>query len=69
MCIDANKGYWQIPFDESSIKITTFNTLFGQYQFTRLSYGVYSAQEVFHKRISQSFDGIMPQLETDIDDI
>ena len=27
--IDANKGYWQIPLDESSIKLTTFNTLFG----------------------------------------
>ena len=31
-------------------------------------YGVHSAQDVFHKRISQSFDG-MPQIETDIDDI
>lgn len=29
---------------------------------------MHSAQDVFHKRISQSFDG-MPQIETDIDDI
>ena len=29
--LDANKGYWQIPLDESSIKLTTFNTPFGRY--------------------------------------
>ena len=49
--LDANKGYWQIPLDEESIRLMTFNTPFGRYQFTRLPYGVYSAQEVFHKRI------------------
>ena len=66
--LDANKGYWQIPLDENSIKLTTFNTPFGRYQYTRLPYGIHSAQEVFHKRVSQSFDGIQ-QVETDIDDI
>ena len=59
--IDASKGCWQIPLDESSIKL-------GQYQFTRLPYSAHSAQKVFRKRISQSFDG-MPQIETDTDDI
>ena len=48
--------------------MTTFNTPFGRYQFTRLPYGVNSAQEVFHKRINQSFDGIS-QVKTDIDDM
>ena len=33
-----------------------------------MPYGIHSAQEVFHKRVSQSFDGIQ-QVETDIDDI
>ena len=51
---------------QSGIKLTTFNTPFGQYQFASLSYGVHSAQEVFHTEISQSFDG-MQQIETDID--
>ena len=37
------------------------------YQFIRLPYGVHSAQEVFHKRTNQNFDGIS-QVETDIDD-
>ena len=39
--IDASKGYWQIPIDESSIKLTTFNTPFGLYQFRRLPYRVH----------------------------
>ena len=66
--LDANKGYWQIPLDEESIRLTPFNTSFGQYQFTRLPYAVHSAQEVSHERINQSFDGIS-QVETDIDDM
>ena len=48
--------------------MTTFNTPFGRWKLTRFPYGVHSAQDVFHKRITQSFDG-MPQIETDIDDI
>ena len=65
--LDTNKGYWQIQLDRESIRLTIFNTPFGRYQFTRLPYGVHSAQDVFHKRINQSFDGIS-QVETDIDD-
>ena len=49
--LDTNQEYWQIPLNEESIRLTTFNTQFGRYQFTRLPYGVHSAQEVFHKKI------------------
>ena len=63
--LDANNGYWQVPPDKESIRLMTFNTPFGRYQFTRLPYGVHSAQEVFNKRINQSFGGIS-QVETDI---
>ena len=66
--LDAKKGYWQIPLKEESIRLTAFNTSFGRYQFTRLPYGVHSAQEVFRKRINQSFDGIS-QVQTNIDDM
>ena len=48
--------------------MTTFKTPFARYQFTRLPYGLHSAQEVFHKRINQSFDGIS-QVKTDINDM
>ena len=65
---DANKGYWRLLLDKESIRLTTFNTLFGSYQFTRLPYGVHSGQEDFHNRINQSFDGIL-QVEIDIGDM
>ncbi len=66
--IDANKGYWQIPLDEASSYLTTMNSPFGRYRFTRLPFGIHSAQEVFHKRISQSFNDI-GKVKTDIYDI
>ena len=32
--IDFHKGYWQVPLDEESSYLTTFNTPFGPYCFT-----------------------------------
>ena len=66
--VDANKGYWQILLEEDSSYLTTMNTPFGRYRFTRLPFGVHSAQEVFHNIINQSFEDI-ENVETDIDDI
>ena len=63
--LDANKDYWQITLDEQSPKLTT-NTPYGRYCFLQLPYGLHSAQEVFHKRISQEFEA-MDGIETDID--
>ena len=45
--LDANKGYRQIPLDEESIRLTTFNTPFGRYQFAKFLNGVYQ-----HKKFS-----------------
>ena len=48
--------------------LTTFTTPFGRYRYTRMPFGIHSAQEVFHKRLHELFhdlDGV----ETDIDDI
>ena len=46
--------YYQLPTFEKIV------------EFTSLPLGVNSAQKVFHKRISQNFDGI-PQIQIDID--
>ena len=56
----------QIALDEQSSKLTTANTPYGRYCFLQLPYGLYSAQEVFHKRISQEFE-TMYVIETDIE--
>ena len=33
--IDANSGFWTLPMDETSHILTTFNTPWGRYYFTR----------------------------------
>ena len=66
--LDANRGYWQIPFDEESQLLTTFNTPFRQYCYQVTPFGITSAQEVFQKQVNQHF-GDLEGVETDIDDI
>ena len=62
---DTNHGYWQIPLDQASQRLMTFSTPFGRYCYTRMPFGVKSAQEIFQKRMVQHLSGV----ETDIDDI
>ena len=65
--LDAKKGYWQIPLDEESTKLTTMNTPFSRYKFLRLPFGIYSAQKLFRRIINGNFIDING-VETDIDD-
>ena len=57
-----------LPLDEESQLLTTFNTPFGRYCYTCTPFGITSAQEVFQKRMHQHFDDL-EGVETDIDDI
>jgi len=66
--LDAKSGFWQIPLDEESSLLTTFNTPFGRYRFEVVPFGFVFAQEVFHRTVSDLFADI-PGCETDIDDI
>jgi hypothetical protein len=66
--LDANHACWQIPLDEDSRLLTTFNTPFGHYCYKKMPFGIKSAQEVFQKRMCQSF-GDLEGLEIDVDDI
>ncbi|CAB4024840.1 Hypothetical predicted protein [Paramuricea clavata] len=63
-----HSGFWQMPLDEESSYLTTFNTPFGRYRFTVIPFGVVFAQEVFHKTVNEKFHDL-PGCETDIDDI
>ncbi len=38
--LDAKCGFWQIPLDEESSKLTTFMTPFGRYKFLQMPYGI-----------------------------
>ena len=57
-----------MPLDVESQLLTTVNTGFARYCYKRTPFGIKSAQEVFKKRISQSF-GHLEGVETDVDDI
>jgi hypothetical protein len=45
--IDACSGFWQLPVDEESSKLLTFNTPWGRYRFTRLPFGITPAPEIY----------------------
>ncbi|KAI8511852.1 hypothetical protein Bbelb_109520 [Branchiostoma belcheri] len=66
--VDARSGYWQVKLDEESSKLTTFNTVYGRYRFTRLAFGVHSAQEVFQKQMDKIFQEL-EGVEVIVDDI
>jgi transposase InsO family protein len=56
--LDARSGYWNIPLDKNSSLLTTFNTPFGRYRYTRLPFGLNIAQDVFQKKIDETFGDI-----------
>ena len=56
--LGATSGYWQVKLDKKSSLLTTFNTPFGRYRFTRLPFGVNSAQDVFQNEIDLTYDGL-----------
>ena len=56
--LDAKDGYWQVPLTKQSSYLTTFNTPKGRYRYLRLPFGLASSNEVFQKRMTQSFEEI-----------
>ena len=66
--VDEKDGYWQIPLDEESSYLCTFNTPKGRYRFLRMPFGISSASEVFQKRNEEIF-GDMEGVEIIMDDI
>ena len=57
-----------MKLDKKSSLLTTFNTPFGRYRFTRLPFGVNSAQDVFQKEIDLTYKGL-PGVAAIVDDI
>lgn len=50
--LDASSGFWQIPLDPDSRKLTTFITPMGRFCFRRLPFGISSAPEIFQRLMS-----------------
>lgn len=66
--LDAKHGFWQVALHDNSTDLCTFNTAFGRYTFLRMPYGISSASEIFHKKLSEHFDDIEGVIQF-IDDI
>jgi transposase InsO family protein len=47
--LDLRSGYWQLPLDEESIPKSAFVCHKGQYEFTRLAFGLTSAPSQFQR--------------------
>ncbi len=56
--LDASSGYWQMPLDEQSSRLTTFITPFGRYRFTRVPFGITSASEIYQREMNRILNGI-----------
>ena len=51
-------GFYQIPLDSESKKLTTFITPFGRYCFQRVPFGITSAPEIFQRKMAELLQGI-----------
>ena len=50
--LDTSFGFWQIPLEENSRKLTMFITPIGRFCFLRLPFGITSAPEIFQRQMS-----------------
>jgi len=66
--IDLSKGYWQIPLDKDSRKVTAFQTSKGLLQFTVMPFGLINASATFN-RLMRILFGDVKNVETFVDDI
>ena len=56
--LDASNAYWQIPVDESSSKLLTFNSPKGRFKFVRTPYGIHLASDICQQRIASIIEDI-----------
>ena len=56
--LDATSGFWQLPLDEETAKLTTFITPNGRYFYKRLPFGISSAPEIFQRTVEEILKGM-----------
>ena len=56
--LDAKSGYWSVQLDEESQLLTTFQTPYGRYCFTRLPFGLKVSQDIFQQKMDQILENI-----------
>ena len=66
--LDATSGFWQLPLDDETAKLTTFMTPFGRYFFHRLCFGISLAPKVLQRTV-ENILGDTEGVECYMDDI
>ena len=66
--IDLTKGYWQIPVAPEDVHKTAFVTPDGQYEFTRMPFGMVNSGATLVRGLRKILEG-MPGVGSYIDDI
>ena len=56
--LDASNAYWQIPLDDESSRLLTFNSPYGRYRFLRMPFGIHSASEICQVRIAHIIEHV-----------
>ena len=56
--VDAKDGFWHLRLDESSSRLTTFETPYGRYRWQRLPFGLNVSPELFQSRIHMALSGL-----------
>ena len=56
--VDARSGYWNIELDHARFLYTTFNSPHGRYRFLRLPSGLICAQDIFQKKVDETFSDL-----------
>ena len=57
--LDARSGYWNIKLDQESSLCTTFNSPFGICRFLWLPFGLVCAQEIFQRKVDETFGDLL----------
>ena len=56
--LDATSGYWSLKLEDKFSYLTTFNTPFGRYRYLRVPFGLNCSQDVFQRKIDETFEGM-----------
>lgn len=56
--MNARSGYLTVKLTEESFKLATFNTVFGQYRFLCLPFGLKSAQDESQCNVDETYKGL-----------
>ena len=58
--IDAKSGYWNVPLENKSQLLTTFNTPgYGRYCFLRMPFGLISSQDTFQRCMDDLLEDLL----------